>query len=142
VPPAGVEEPEEAALRGAALALPGEVAAAVDALSLDEALRAVFGFVDEANRYLNRTAPWSLLRQGRPVRAATVVRAALEALHAIARELEPFLPTTAEALRARLAAPPYEAGDGWNALPEGASLGRAGALFERSREREWSAGAA
>lgn len=136
VPPAGVEEPEVAALRAAGQALPGAVAAAVDALSLDEAVRAVFGYVDETNRYLNRTAPWHLLREGRGRRAATVLRAGLEALHVVACELEPFLPATSGALLARLGAPAAGDGAGWNALPEGGPLGRGGQLFERSRPDE------
>ena len=133
VPPGGIEEQEDAALRVAGLGLPQVVAAAVDRLSLDEAVRAVFAYVDETNRYLNRTAPWSLLREGRGGRAGTVLRGALEALHVVACELAPFLPATSRALRARLGTPAGEGEAGWNALAEGAVLGRGGQLFERSR---------
>ena len=133
VPPAGAEEPDDAALRAAAQALPGEVATAVDGLALDDAVRAVFVLVDRTNRYLNRTVPWDLLRRGRQRRAEAVLRTGLEALHVIARELEPFLPAASQALRVRLGAPPLQADVGWNALPEGALLGSGGQLFERSR---------
>jgi methionyl-tRNA synthetase len=134
VPPAGEERSEEQGLRAAALGLRSQVDAAVDRLSLDEALSAVFRLVDATNRYVTSAAPWKHAREGRAGRAAAALRTALEALHVIARELAPFLPATSEELRARLRAPPLEGPSGWYALPTGAALSRGAPLFRRIAE--------
>jgi methionyl-tRNA synthetase len=128
VPAPGVELAEDQELRRDALALPSEVDAAVDRLSLDEALSAIFRLVDATNRYVTLAAPWDHAREAR---AAATLRTALEALHVIARELAPFLPATSHDLRARLHAPPIEGEFGWNALPTGAALSRGAPLFQR-----------
>jgi methionyl-tRNA synthetase len=131
VPAPGAELAEDQALREAALALGPEVDEAVDGLSLDEALAAIFRLVDATNRYVTSAAPWEHAREGRAARAAATLRTALEALHAIARELAPFLPGTSEELRARLRAPPLLGPAGWNVLPTGAPVSRGAPLFRR-----------
>ncbi|HET7826230.1 MAG TPA: methionine--tRNA ligase [Anaeromyxobacter sp.] len=131
IPPPGGERAEDAELRRAALALRPEVDGAVDRLSLDEALSAIFRLVDATNRYLTSAAPWRHAREGRADRAAATLRTALEALHVVALELAPFLPATSDDLRARLRAPPLERAGGWNALPSGAPVSRGAPLFRR-----------
>jgi methionyl-tRNA synthetase len=131
VPAPGVELAEDQELRQEALGLRSEVDDAVDRLSLDEALSAIFRVVDATNRYVTAAAPWEHAREGRAARAAGVLRTALEALHVIARELAPFLPATSDDLRARLQAPPLEAQVGWNALTSGVPLSRGAPLFRR-----------
>jgi methionyl-tRNA synthetase len=131
VPAPGVELAEDQELRQEALGLRSEVDDAVDRLSLDEALSAIFRVVDATNRYVTAAAPWEHAREGRAARAAGVLRTALEALHVIARELAPFLPATSDDLRARLQAPPLEAQVGWNALTSGVPLSRGATLFRR-----------
>ncbi|WP_242342959.1 methionine--tRNA ligase [Anaeromyxobacter terrae] len=135
VPAPGVELAEDRELREAALTLCSEVDAAVERLSLDEALSAVFRLVDATNRYVTTVAPWEHAREGRAARAAATLRTALEALHVIARELAPFLPATSEDLRTRLQAPPLESRFGWNALPTGVPLSRGAPLFRRIGDR-------
>jgi methionyl-tRNA synthetase len=132
IPATGPETPEDAGLRAAGEALPGAVAAAFDGLAIDQAAQVAFGYVDETNRYLNRSEPWKLLRTGRVERARSVVRTALEALGVVAVELEPFLPAAASTLLVRLAR--AERGDErpWGRLEEGALLGRGDLLFARS----------
>jgi len=134
VPAAGVELAEGQELREAALALHLEVDEAVDQFSLDEALSAIFRLIDATNRYVTRAAPWKHAREGRGARAAATLRTALEALHAVARELAPFLPATSEKLRTCLRAPALENRAEWNVLPTGASLSRGAPLFRRLGE--------
>lgn len=129
IPAPGPERAADAALRARALALPAEVDAAVERFALDEALSAVFGVVDEANRYLAAEAPWRVSASDAG-RAAAVIRAGLEALSAVASELGPFLPGASAELRARLGEPD-PATSGWNVLRTGARLGRGGPLFPR-----------
>ncbi len=131
VPAPGVDLAEDRELREAALALHSEVDKAFDRLSLDEALSAIFRLVDATNRYVTSAAPWQHAREGRPARAAATLRTALEALHVIARELAPFLPTTSEDLRTRLRAPTTEGRVDWNVLPTGVSLSRGAPFFRR-----------
>lgn len=129
VPPVGPLLPPVIELRAAALALPDKLDAAVARGALDEALAAIFELVDICNRTLDRTAPWSLVRDGEQVRAGAILRGLLEALRVIARELQPFLPLSAERLQAALGAP--HADPAWNALSEGTPLPAALQLFPR-----------
>ncbi|HSN68728.1 MAG TPA: methionine--tRNA ligase, partial [Thermoanaerobaculia bacterium] len=131
VPAPGEELAEDQALRRTALALRSEVDEAVEALSLDEALSAIFRLVDATNRYVTIAAPWEHAREGRAARAIATLRTALEALHVIARELAPFLPGTSDDLRTRFRAPPLEGPVDWNILATGAPLSRGAPLFRR-----------
>jgi len=105
VPAAGPEDADhadDAVVRTAARALPGEIDDAVGRFALDEALSAVFRLVDAANRHVVRTAPWQLARDGQPERVEAVLRAQLDTLGVIADELAPFLPGAAARLRTLL----------------------------------------
>jgi methionyl-tRNA synthetase len=79
---------------------------ALDRFAPDDALREIWALVTAANKHLAQTAPWSLARDPE---SAPLVRAILHhttlALGAVARALVPFLPTTAKAIVAALAAP-------------------------------------
>ncbi|MGC4123255.1 MAG: methionine--tRNA ligase [Myxococcales bacterium] len=130
IPKAGLETPDDAELRSCALAVRGQVDEAFSRLSLDEALGAIFGLVEHANRHIARQAPWALLRAGNRDRAEAILRSLLEALRVVAEECAPFLPATAEALHRRLGTV-GPASRGWNVLPTGARLGPGGALFPR-----------
>jgi methionyl-tRNA synthetase len=135
VPASGVERAADDELRCKALALGAEVDAAVSRFALDEALSAIFGVVDETNRYVTREAPWTLAAGGQCDRARSVLRTALEALSVLATEIGPFLPATSAAIHARLGTPGLESRSGWNVLPTGAHLGRgAPPLFPRISE--------
>jgi methionyl-tRNA synthetase len=99
----GVDSSSDA-LAARAAALQGEVDRALERFAVDEALRAVFAVVGEANGHLARTAPWSIGDDRRPTLRATL-GATLVAIDAVARALEPFLPETAQRIRNALAAP-------------------------------------
>jgi methionyl-tRNA synthetase len=112
----GVSEPEvelDRALLNVAEQARIDVREAVSEFALQDALRAVFELVAAANRYADSSAPWRL---GKLAREATTdtersnARSALGrslgslvgALRVTAELLEPFLPSTARSLRARL----------------------------------------
>jgi methionyl-tRNA synthetase len=103
----GGELPPSAAatnvLRESALALSGEIDRAVERFALDEALVAVWRVVELCNRTLDQTAPWALIKRGELEHASQLLRAQLDALQVIARELAPFLPRAAERLSQSLA---------------------------------------
>jgi len=132
IPEPAVETADDAALRTSALDVGPEVDRRLGELSLDEGVGAVFRLIEDANRYIARQAPWSLLRTGEQARASAVLRNLLEVLRVVAEEIAPFLPTTAEALRARLGAPARSGERAWNVLPTGARLRPGPALFPRA----------
>ncbi|HKE17123.1 MAG TPA: methionine--tRNA ligase [Kofleriaceae bacterium] len=131
VPHRAGDDPERAELRGELLALPGRVDAAIDRFCLDDAIGAVFAAGLATNRYLERTAPWSRARAGDHAGAAAAVRAALDAVAALAGELGPFLPATSEAILGCLAAD--GAAPVWRQLRGGAPIAQPLPLFPRRR---------
>ncbi len=56
----------------------------------------------EVNRYLERRAPWSLVKQDRKDEAATVMFTAIQAINRLKVLLAPYLPFTSEALHRML----------------------------------------
>jgi methionyl-tRNA synthetase len=88
----------EAALGGA----PGLIAGALDDFDFRRATEAVWGIADEANRYVNRTRPWSLAKTGATEELAAVLLTLLRACAAIGILLRPFLPQTASLVTAQL----------------------------------------
>jgi len=124
-PPAADTSPE---LRERALALSSEIDRAVERFALDEALAAVWKVIELANRTLDRTAPWAVIKRGELEAASQLLRAQLETLHVIARELAPFLPRAADTLTRSLGT--------WDALETGKALPPALNLFPRWLEPE------
>ena len=76
-------------------ALPARIDAALEAFAVDEAAAAIIDVVDEANRYLDRTAPWKLP----PEEARAALAPVIGAIAVIAHELVPFVPRTAALVR-------------------------------------------
>jgi methionyl-tRNA synthetase len=73
---------------------------ALDGLEIKRAAEAVIALVGEANRYVERTAPWTLA----PADRRPVLAALLHATSVIIKELEPFVPDLARRARARIEA--------------------------------------
>jgi methionyl-tRNA synthetase len=134
IPAAGIPGPEAQALRELTLALPAEIDAAIARCELDEALAAVFERVATANRTIDRCAPWADIRAGRPEATHPLLRVLLECLRILAAEAEPFLPYASARLARALCVRPQADATRWNALPEGAQLPGALALFPRIHE--------
>jgi len=78
--------------------VPGKVDAALARFDLRAAADAVWGAVEEANRFVSARRPWELHGDAR----AAVVADALAACAAIAAEIAPFLPGGAERIAAAL----------------------------------------
>ena len=98
LPPQAAYSDDTAALRESALAVPGEIDRALGRFALDEALAVLWKLIELANRTLDRTAPWALIKRGELAAAGEILRAHLETLQVIARELAPFLPRAAHTL--------------------------------------------
>jgi len=100
-------------LAEAGASLPDRVNAAIDRFAFHEALAEIWGFIGEANAYVNATAPWALAKQRDGAAAADEARHAdaalsaclgglLSALETIATVGQPFLPAACDRLLARL----------------------------------------
>jgi methionyl-tRNA synthetase len=88
---------------------PAAVDDALGRFDFKEATDALWGLVEEGNRFVATTQPWELAKaeeKGDSEAAAQldhVLRTLLAACHALARELEPFLPAAAARLARALA---------------------------------------
>lgn len=107
------------ALRGIAEALPGRVDIALAAFVPDEAATAIVALLDAANRHLEQTEPWRLLRTD-PEAAAAALYAPLEAARIAAGELAPFVPGVSRTIAERLGDPSLD--PRWGVLEPGTSL--------------------
>jgi len=134
VPAAGSRTTAIDELQAAGLALPSLIDAAFARCALDEGLHALFELIDTSNRVLDQTAPWHLIRSQRLEDSGAILRALLEVLIVIARELAVYLPGAGRRLHAALAPleqPSTPACEPWRALATGAPLPPALHLFPR-----------
>jgi methionyl-tRNA synthetase len=112
------------------------MAAMMDAFDLPGALGAVWRVVNRANKYIEETAPWSLAREGRKERLATVLYNLAEAYRFVTVMLAPFMPGLPArvweqlGLRDRPELATWEALR-WGALPPGTRINRGAPLFPR-----------
>jgi methionyl-tRNA synthetase len=94
--------PDTSALDAAIGNAPGLIAAALDDFDFRRATEAVWRIADEANRYVNRTRPWSLAKAGDTEELAAVLLTLLRACRSIGTLLQPFLPQAASLITNQL----------------------------------------
>jgi len=131
-----VGESERALGAEAERALAAHDAAAVQ-LHFGDALAAIFGLVDAANKHYTRTQPWQLAKD--PARRAELegaLYAGLEAVRLVAYLVWPYMPTVAAAIARQLgvadpATVPFADVSHWGLLVPGAALHPGPALFPR-----------
>lgn len=68
----------------------------------DRGLSAALDVIREANRYIERTAPWTLAKEGRTERLGTVLYVAADALRVVSGLLTPIMPQKMAELRRAL----------------------------------------
>ncbi len=136
-------EPIDRQLRAAAERLAERAASHLDAVAPQRALDAIFELVAEANRYVDRTEPWRLGKEGRRARLEVVAYVVLETLRWLSVMLSPFMPGKCDDLRAQIGLPPLLSREGvdlwpaaWGGLPAGAVLRPGEPLFPRWDEKE------
>ena len=123
-------------------------AIAFDAYLLHEALTAVWDFVGEANRFVDREQPWVLAKQARAgdsvsgERLAATLGALLEACRVVALAVAPIMPSSAERVHAQLGVewpyaadgsggPPLAGHASWGAGASSGTIGDPEILFPR-----------
>src|SRR4029078_11305606 len=73
-------------------------------LQFHRALESVWSALDHANRYIVQTAPFTLIKDvDKKTRVGEILNHLLEVIRTLARVLVPFMPETADKLRALLA---------------------------------------
>lgn len=96
-----MEEPDKELLAEAEKAIPA-VMEAVRNIKLDKGLDAVMNVMRAANRYMEKTAPWTLAKNGETERLATVLYTAAESLRIASALLLPVMPEKMKELRMAL----------------------------------------
>lgn len=116
--------------------------ALLDRFAFDDALKALWGFVSRANKYIDETEPWKLGREGDVERLDAVLRTLWEALRLSAVLVAPFMPDTAARIWSQLGLE-GEPGAGaraawkWGEGGEGIKVNRSGILFPRIDIEKW-----
>ena len=85
-----------------------------ESLQFHRALESIWWALDQANRYVVQTAPFSMIKDAdKKARVGEVLHHLLEVVRTLARVLAPFMPDTAEELRALLAIDAIALGAPW-----------------------------
>lgn len=105
-----------------------EVGRLIEEARLKEALRSVFDYVRECNRYFDSTQPW-ITRESDPSACRTSIYACIQSIGILCQLLEPFLPFSAGRIRSVL----NKSDSGWKPLcvDAGTRLGDVQPLFQR-----------
>jgi methionyl-tRNA synthetase len=138
VPEPGAPEAPEAEVRAAAEKAARELDIEMRAMRPQRALEAVFGLVDETNRYLELREPWKAAKDPElEERVRTTLHTCCEALRITAILVSPFLPGTAAEILRRLGlegaleAARLPDAAAWGAIPVGNETVKGEPLFPR-----------
>ena len=97
---------EDCALRDKFAQAEGELNGFIAELQFHRALEAIWSALDHANRYIVQTAPFTMIKEpAKQSRVGEILHHMLEVVRTLARLLAPFMPDTANELRALLALP-------------------------------------
>ncbi len=127
-------EPVDEELRAMALALPARVEARMNELKVADAIDEIFALLRRANKYIDETTPWALIKDpAKKERLGTVLYNLLEVIRFAAIMLEPYLPDTSARMLAQLnvANGGTESLAQFSGMPVGKTVGQAEILFSR-----------
>jgi methionyl-tRNA synthetase len=108
VPHPSPPEPDDQALWALGQQALRDYLAYMEAFEFHRALASVWELVRAANRYVDHQAPWSLVKEGKRERVATVMYYLLESLRVIAIALWPVIPSSSERILQNLGLDPKE----------------------------------
>ncbi len=130
------------ALPGQALAVAPALRETMEGFAFHRALAAIWEFVGDVNRYVDRKAPFALARDpARRAQLESVLYHCAESLRIMAILLSPFLPDTAARIADQLGVPDLLAtasladAEAWGRLVPGTRLRRGDPLFPRLEAR-------
>jgi methionyl-tRNA synthetase len=139
VPPRG-EEAKDGDLRRCALEVPGALRAGLSDWDFSSALKALWGLVDRANKYIEEMAPWNYAKENNTGMLNAILYNLTQALGIIALGLHPFMPETARSIWTQLGMESeikgirfHEPGfaRAWGLVPSGTHIKKAKPLFPR-----------
>ena len=136
LPAEQAEGPEDAALLEKANALRARYETDMEAYAFQNALADVFDVIDNANKYIDATAPWVLAKseESKP-RLARVLYNLAETLRICTVLLQPFMPTTCEKIFAQLnvdaVGKTWDSAAAFGTLPAAATLHKGENIFPR-----------
>ena len=130
------EGPEDAALLEKARGLRDRYEADMEAYAFQNALADVFEVIDNANKYIDATAPWVLAKsEDSKPRLARVLYNLAETLRICTVLLQPFMPTTCENIFAQLNVEAdgktWDSAAAFGTLPVNATLHKGENIFPR-----------
>ncbi len=144
----GKEGEPEGKLRSTALSAREEIRKCLDEsegdINFHEALVRIWEVIREANRYLDRRAPWKLKKEGKEKEVSTVLYFTAELLRIVSLLLSPFMPGTGREIWRQLGleeAMPFTGQDftsvkDWGGLPVGTKICPGSPLFPRIKQEE------
>jgi methionyl-tRNA synthetase len=129
----GSPGPDERELRELCLRATGEYRAKMEGLELHNAMVAAWSLISYLNKYIDRTAPWTLAKSDRE-RLAAVMYHLMEGIRLVAEMVYPVMPGASEKILATLGlngAFTSMSLSEFGKLPAGAAIGVPEALFPR-----------
>ncbi|MBI3315702.1 MAG: methionine--tRNA ligase [Candidatus Omnitrophica bacterium] len=134
--PAGVSSRCRGDLRKEVDALRPALDAAISRLAFSEALTAIWALINQANKFVETSAPWQLAKQGNTAELEKVMVSLLEVLRVTAQAVWPFMPSTGEALWAQLGIQEklkasFLRESGWGFFEKGGKVAKGAPLFPR-----------
>lgn len=138
VPQAALKSKAAGSMKEAGSALYGELDKAVPNFEFAIALEKIWALVGIANKSIEQSKPWVLVKEGKTGELADVIYGLLESLRIIAVAISPFMPETAKRIAEQLGIP-KEAIDNmtladikvWGKLKAGQSINKTAPLFPR-----------
>jgi methionyl-tRNA synthetase len=135
VPPAGTRSPADDAVLAAAVEAAIRIGGLLDDFQVRRGLGELMDLARAGNKYFNDAAPWASLKTDR-ARCASVLNTTLQLEAALSVLMEPFMPFSAEKLRAMLNLPGTIADRRWGdittlRLEDDRPLGRREILFSK-----------
>ena len=137
--PGNMLENEDKELLAAAADAADAMEHAVRNLHLDKGIETVMNVVRKANRYMETTAPWTLAKEGKTERLASVLYTAAETLRVVAQLLLPVMPEKMTKLLSTIGAPAvfsFEQAKNHGVLNPGSAIRDIDALFPRIQIEE------
>lgn len=129
-------------VRTVALEAVADYRRAMGDLAFQDALRALWRLLAEANQYLVSREPWKLIKsEGGSERVSRILWNGLEAVRLVATGLLPVMPATAERVLAAVGSPVPASLDAlaWGGTPNGAPLPAPSPLFPRIDKEKFMA---
>ena len=80
-------------------------------LDFSQSLEKIWELINMANKYVEETKPWNLVKEGKHEQLKAFVRLLVEAIRVVGQELAPFMPKTAEAIILQLGGSKIKKGD-------------------------------